>query len=537
MKKWQEQTELSHEYFQQLDVRPCCILDLWKARNRRHYLGVAVTFIDKQWKMWAVTLFVKQIDSSHTSLNIKTMVVNELEKLHINPQCYVADNASNQVLANDLLADWSDAVAMNPNAEETTTISEISALGIESPDSDVSSVVHSAFILPTDSYGCHCHHLELVIKHGLLKANKILECIRSFASSLRNKDVIGRFVASFNDGKKPYLPADVAIRWSSTYRLLDSFLENLKIFKLARRAFEDDPDKEKDSEYASIKEIGPLLSGRKLNIVEGIHQALTPIAKALNVLEGDLYPTLSLVQLLGNLLKITVTSLLNREQAASNRSDTLIAVYQTLLKQLEDRFIYDKLPLANGYMPVDCLAAALDPRVKRLLFLSEDDRKEVWNHLTKLVDEMMDTSPQADSSKSDKRNYLAEDDIARLISCDNLPDQSTPECDEVASYRLMPLLDFRKDPLLWWKERESSFPSLAKLARIYLSFPASSATIERTFSRGSLAMNNKRVRLSNDSLESQIISGQNRAFIDETLRKKRPSLESKECHLDSPESK
>jgi hypothetical protein len=528
MKEWQDQTELTQKYFQQLDVRPCCILDLWKARNRQHYLGVAVAFIDDNWKTWAVTLFVKQIVSTHTSQNIKTMVVTELEKLHINPQCYVADNASNQVRANNLLADWSDALATNP--ADDISILEIYALGTEVPDSDISGLVNSAFFtLPTDSYGCHCHHLELIIKHGLQHADNILQSIRSFATSLRNKDVLGRFVASFNEGKKPYLPADVSTRWSSTYRLLDSFLESLEVIQLAHRNYEADRKKEKDPELAPLKAVGPMLSGRKLKIVKELHQVLTPIAIALNVLEGDLYPTLSLVQLLGNLLKQNVTSLLDQERVADNPSDTLISVYQTLLKQLDERFVYEKLPLPVGYMPVDYLASALDPRVKHLFFLSENDRKVVWDHLANLVRESQTlpslgtpNSNHLTSTISKKADGLY-DKIDELLS-DAAKSQSMSHGDEVSSYRLMPMIGIRKDPLAWWKEREGSFPALAKLARIYLSFPASSATIERTFSRGSLVMNNKRVRLHNDSLESQIVTGQNRAFIEE-LRRKRRRLE------------
>lgn len=61
-----------------------------------HYVGVSVSFIE-QWKLWAVALSIKRITKAHTAVNIKEEVVKVLESYGIIPQCYVADNASNQV--------------------------------------------------------------------------------------------------------------------------------------------------------------------------------------------------------------------------------------------------------------------------------------------------------------------------------------------------------------------------------------------------------------------------------------------------------
>ena len=52
------------------------------------------------------------------------------------------------------------------------------------------------------------------------------------------------------------------------------------------------------------------------------------------------------------------------------------------------------------------------------------------------------------------------------------------------------------DPLAWWKINEIRFPTLAKLARIHLAIPATSAPSERVISKAGLIIDRLRSRLS-----------------------------------------
>ena len=46
--------------------------------------------------------------------------------------------------------------------------------------------------------------------------------------------------------------------------------------------------------------------------------------------------------------------------------------------------------------------------------------------------------------------------------------------------------------MLWWLEHQQQFPNLAVMARQYLGCPATSATVERLFSKVGIAFSAKR---------------------------------------------
>ena len=62
--------------------------------------------------------------------------------------------------------------------------------------------------------------------------------------------------------------------------------------------------------------------------------------------------------------------------------------------------------------------------------------------------------------------------------------------------RKLKSISFRKDdPLLWWRNHETYFPTIAKLARKYLCIPASTAPSERVFSTAKNILQKKRWRI------------------------------------------
>ena len=63
-------------------------------------------------------------------------------------------------------------------------------------------------------------------------------------------------------------------------------------------------------------------------------------------------------------------------------------------------------------------------------------------------------------------------------------DLTPPHCDsasKVASYLAEPVIELNSNPLMFWKNNSSRFPSLVKVSNKFLCLPAASAPVEQVF--------------------------------------------------------
>ena len=86
---------------------------------------------------------------------------------------------------------------------------------------------------------------------------------------------------------------------------------------------------------------------------------------------------------------------------------------------------------------------------------------------------------------------------------------------EVESYLTVPTLPTQNtdgeynNPLKWWKNNEQSYPRVAKVARQYLSIPATSVPCESLFSAAGNIISPKRTLLCDRNLESMLVIQRN----------------------------
>jgi hypothetical protein len=80
----------------------------------------------------------------------------------------------------------------------------------------------------------------------------------------------------------------------------------------------------------------------------------------------------------------------------------------------------------------------------------------------------------------------------------NFTQTNSEEDDEVSRYVKLQDIRVKDDPLMWWLNHRDSFPTLAQLARKYLSIPATSVPSERLFSDAGNHISAKRTHLTPD---------------------------------------
>ena len=81
--------------------------------------------------------------------------------------------------------------------------------------------------LNADSMGCHCHHIELAIKHACNVTSRValaLTRMDDFAKATRNNEPTRRYLRNKPEGFIR-IPARGETRWSSLFRELTKFFE------------------------------------------------------------------------------------------------------------------------------------------------------------------------------------------------------------------------------------------------------------------------------------------------------------------------
>ncbi len=123
-------------------------------------------------------------------------------------------------------------------------------------------------------------------------------------------------------------------------------------------------------------------------------------------------------------------------------------------------------------------AAVLDPRFKKLSFLSDDPRDEVYSVVAELAESVIERSCQEESDTVDPGPTAPKQDtvMAMLLASDE-DEEEQDETSEMKAY----LKDFTKcngGPLEWWQKNEDRYLKLSRAARRFHSIPSTSTPSE-----------------------------------------------------------
>ena len=187
-------------------------------------------------------------------------------------------------------------------------------------------------------------------------------------------------------------------------------------------------------------------------------QILTPLETVVNLIQGDLKVTSSMVIPCIKVLKTQLQQLSNNNQQ-SNLAENLYTAVENRLTPYESS-------------PTFISATILDPRFRLQWCTSEEKPKCKATLEDKLKTEFsMDTT--TDDSIPSYNNFFAQ-----LLT----PNMSkSPPPSELEMYLLEQTMHIDSNPLSYWQLNAIKFPMLYEAAVKYLAIPASSAPVEKVF--------------------------------------------------------
>ncbi|XP_075737457.1 zinc finger BED domain-containing protein 4-like [Rhipicephalus microplus] len=251
---------------------------------------------------------------------------------------------------------------------------------------------------------------------------------------------------------------DIPTRWNSEHQMMTRLLKLRK------------PITVKLSECDAVDNF----TAAEWKLMTAAVKVLDPLAQATTELCGYKYPTLSQVI---PLLKCTGI-VLARHTAQSDESS---AIASSLACSIKARFPGVKTSENTA------LAMLLDPRFKDAFYTKRAEKKWACSVLTKAAEGTLQVLGCKASTESDTGLDSSQDASVwgafASIASDGSKITGPSIKDDVQKYLRAPLLSRCEDPLDWWKSKGSHLhPSLVRVARRYLSVPATQTTSERLFS-------------------------------------------------------
>ena len=357
-------------------------------------------------------------------------------------------------------------------------------------------------------FPCMGHTLQL----GILKAFEIgpvkaaLARVSSIVSHFHRSSKATYLLKEKQNllGLKPHmLKSSCVTRWGSTYEMLARFTEQQQA--VCAVLLEDGGDRilmPSSNEFAVIEELVDILK---------------PFNDATEILSGDLYPTLGIVQPVFHqfLSEILVSKPEDRDIVKKIKD----AIRQNLSTRYQDEEIQTIL----------LVAMYLDPRFKKApmltaekkasmksyikyeleVYILNDRRQQQQQAEVSIVEEMPPSRTEAESRcKRTKLEKFFGDTFQN--SSDELGTTETAES-ELQKYELEDALSLdSKEPLLWWKEHELNYKFLSILAKQFLCITSTSVPSERLFSSAGNLLSERRSRLSPENVEKLFLYENNK---------------------------
>ncbi|XP_006876319.1 PREDICTED: zinc finger BED domain-containing protein 1 [Chrysochloris asiatica] len=267
-----------------------------------------------------------------------------------------------------------------------------------------------------------------------------------------------------------------------------------------------------------------MLEASEWATIEGLLSLLQPFKQVAEMLSASKYPTISMVKPLLHMLLNTTLNIKETDPKEIRMAKEIIA------KELSKT--YQEAPEIDMFLNV---ATFLDPRYKKLPFLSAFERQQVENRVVEeakgLLDKVKDSSYRA--AAEDKMYVLPEEPPVKKLVLPSTPpptnvinnmlaeifcqaggveDQEewhAQVIEELSNFKSQKVLGLGEDPLKWWADRLALFPLLPKVLQKYWCVAATRVFPERLFGSSANVVSAKRNRLAPAHVDEQIFLYEN----------------------------
>ncbi|CAJ1065719.1 E3 SUMO-protein ligase ZBED1-like [Xyrichtys novacula] len=335
--------------------------DIWTSVATEAYLGVTGHFLGEDWEVKSHSLTTMHLEERHTAANIAEWLEDVIAKFDIPPKkikAVVHDNGANIVAAVKILTEkhgWA-------------------------------------------SVRCAGHTINLVVQSALKNNPAISKCVaaaRSLVEHFKKSELACTKLKNKQQQMgtpEHMLVQDVSTRWNSTFYMLSRLLEQRWP---VTAALSDPAVTPRGKHYLDLKP-------EQWNMIEELSQALKPFETASVFLSGQEYVTLSALPQLVLSLKKSIQSLAFET--------SVVQSYQThATEQITER--WQGLSVFQPESPnTVLLAAALDPRFRRLKFLASDEIFKVQSTVQNMATAISREAGQTNASENDALN-TAQDNL------------------------------------------------------------------------------------------------------------------------------
>ncbi|XP_038064087.1 E3 SUMO-protein ligase ZBED1-like [Patiria miniata] len=410
--------------------------DMWSSNTMVPFMSLTVHFITDNWELKSRCLQTAFIPDNHTAETLNEALRAGLREWDLPVEklaCITTDNGANIVKAvRDLGWPWLNCFGHNLHLAVTNSVNDTPntarAIGI-------------------------CHSIVACFSHSWLKKRDLKKAQADLNLPTHS------------------LVKDCATRWGSQQKMMERLLEQAPAI---RRVLGED---------RNHSHLSP--SWQDIHVMEAVNKALKPLADFTDIMSGEKHVTVSsLLPMMRHLADDVLLEVPEEEGMTAS-------IKRSVLAKMEAK--YDR----DATQQLMRNSALLDPRYRgdpikeqhlqhtKDLVIQEIADLEAAGHFPR-DDVGASTSEDVEPPPQKKRRTLGS--ILGKAAIGPAPAElaAMPIRDrverELERYLLVEVVGGDTSPLIWWREHQSSFPLLAKLAKKYLCICATSSPSERVFS-------------------------------------------------------